>query len=197
MNPSAHRNERNSAARIALLAALAACALSAEASEVYKCVDAAGKVTYADAPCGGEAAKAPILLSPEEAAKAERKARIDALSKGAEKRIADIDASRSADDAKRDAQKKAWLAQLRTEADADPWGIAEKRCAEEIAEKMRYLEPVGQYAHAGNGTGLWKDDYKVRVTVRLADSFRAAPVGVIECEVNVYTRRTTLEKVRM
>lgn len=60
--------------------------------------------------------------------------------------------------------------------------VAESRCANGIKEKMPYLEPVGKYSHLG--PGLLKNEVKLRVLVRLSDSFRADPVGVVECSVD-------------
>lgn len=185
-----------------LVAAIALCASSAgaiAANDVYKCVDAAGKVTYASAPCAADAAKVAIPLTPEEARQADRDARNKQLLIDARTNYEKESAKRDAERAARDAKIKASIAALREdnrrEAEADPWGVAERTCATGIQEKLSHLEPVGTYSHIGKG--YFKDQLKVRVAVRLTDSFRAAPVGVIECEVDIVTRSVSVEKVRM
>ena len=74
--------------------------------------------------------------------------------------------------------------------------VAESICADGIKQKMSYLEPIGEYSHLG--PGALKNEVKLRVAVRLSDSFRADPVGVVECSVDtVNTGYVRVTKIRM
>lgn len=160
----------------ALLAALCAIACG-EAAAVYRC-DAPGQApTFQDSPCPGSVAptaaaptvpppRAPTASAPVASSLAERKA--------------------SAADA---------VERFKQENLADPKRTAESSCASAIAEKMPYLEPIPPYVMQAPGQFDSAGDARVRVAVRLADSFRAAPVGVVECEVMLATRFTTVRKV--
>lgn len=104
---------------------------------------------------------------------------------------ADARIARAAEDERK--RRQAADAKDRDEERVNPWGVAERLCGGTIREEMKHLEPTGPYSQLSRS----KDDLTLRVAVRLADSFRAAPVGVIECRANIRNRSAHLEKVRM
>lgn len=71
---------------------------------------------------------------------------------------------------------------------------AEQMCGAAIRERMPYLEPVGTAMHLGEGFS--EERVLLRFRVRLADSFRAEPVGEVECDVHPRTGDVVLLKVR-
>ena len=68
------------------------------------------------------------------------------------------------------------------------------RCGNALREKMGYLEADGDYVEQQGSTPA---ERVYRVKVRLSDSFRAAPVGVVECRMSDRYGQTTVTKVRM
>ena len=178
----------------ASILAWAGALMASPAEAIYKCESPGLAPVYQDAPCPtGAAVK---TIEPD-------KERADRLRKEAADRDEQVRRDKKA---KQEAEAKrretamraefdAGVARDRAEGYANPKGIAEGRCASGIAEKMPGLEVTGDFVHLGNG--LLPDERRVRVAVRLADSFRAAPVGVVECDVNVVTRDVRVIKLPM
>lgn len=87
--------------------------------------------------------------------------------------------------------------ELKREAARRDWSYVKDRtealCRDAFREKMAYLEPDGEFAMSVDQWG----GYQLLVKVRLADSFRAAPVGIVRCSVTPGINIATLEKVRM
>lgn len=188
------------ASAFVVLAGIALAYIAAPAHAVNKCQIPGAPPIYTDAPCPAGADVKTVETD------IERDARLRKEAAAAKQRAAreqervnsEEAAKRKAEWDKRLAKEKADMAAYakedREREANDPWGLAETRCQYGIREQMAYLEAVGPFTRAGKGYG--KDDYKLRVAVRLSDSFRAEPVGVVECTVDVHTRRVYVTKVR-
>lgn len=102
-----------------------------------------------------------------------------------------------------DRQREIEAAQLAKVADRkskmqSEWDYSKERieavCRNAFREKLTGLDPTELLSGGSDPDGY---GFELRFVVRLADSFRAAPVGIVRCRVDSFINTVHLEKVRM
>lgn len=180
---------RNSFAAFAVVALYAS-----TASAVNRCEIPGAPPIYQDRPCPASATSTTMETQKEREARLRKEAEARAAAKEQQEKAT----QRAREDAALKAEMEAQRARdaaYKAEAAANPKAIAEAICRSGIKEKMPGLEPAGEFHFAGKGYSA--DDVRVIVAVRLADSFRAAPVGLVECNADVVRRSVIVTKIRM